>query len=85
MRRSRRTIATVVSSLALGAVAVPLSAAPAQADREMGYTVYASTYTACNAELRHARKQLSRITYHGQCFKRPDGKGWYANIIYRGY
>ncbi len=81
--KTRRTFAATMTALAMAAVAVPMTATPAAAGpRQAGYTVYASTLTACNAELRHARKQLSgQMINYGKCYRNKTG--WYAQIIYR--
>lgn len=81
--RTKRTFATTMAALAMAAVAVPMTAAPAAAaPTQVGYEVYSSTLTGCNAELRHARKQLAgQIINYGKCYR--SKYGWYAQIVYR--
>ena len=81
--KTRRTFAATLAALAMGAVAVPMTAAPAAAaPTQVGYTIYTKTFTACNAELRHARTQLAgQMSNYGKCYRNKSG--WYAQIIYR--
>lgn len=81
--KTKSILATVASTFALAVAAVPLTASPASAaPHQNSYHIYESTRAACQAEVRHAHKQLyGQIVTYGTCYR--SSEGWYAGIIYR--
>ncbi|HLS15891.1 MAG TPA: hypothetical protein VK095_15390 [Beutenbergiaceae bacterium] len=79
----KRNSKLAISALTLAMAAVPLTASVAAATpHQNSYHIYASTWAACDTELRHAQKQLhGQIVNAGKCYSSADG--WYASIVYR--